>query len=292
MTEWDIQIRESLARKIALQITQGLAYLHSEGICHGNLTSSDVLFQLADFDAWSQEKVYEQLGVPNVLDLDTWSREPSFPRYLVDSAQFFRASPGLLTENIRIIDYGDSFPFGWPNTDQGTRMSRFNDPENLRGPKVTRSSDLWALGCIIYEIRAGHYLFFNLPPEDALCKIRSLPCSHHSDLLGPKFDNDGYPDPNEKRKITEESTKERISQFVVEIEVEPRANSEGAIIETRGLGEARNVGSKPLLEAPVIECDPVLILCFGNGPKFAPKQKSGKWRNLHQRSRPRKQAIF
>lgn len=104
--------------------------------------------------------------------------------------------------------------------------------------------------------------------------------------------NDGYPDPNEKSKVTEESTKERISQFVVEIEVEPRANSEGAIIETRGLEEARNVGSKPLLEAPVIECDPVLILCFGNGPKFAPKQKSGKWRNLHQRSRPRKQAIF
>ncbi len=65
MTEWDIRIWESLARKIALQVTQGLAYLHSDGICHANLTGSGVLFQLADFDAWSQEKVYEQLCIPN-----------------------------------------------------------------------------------------------------------------------------------------------------------------------------------------------------------------------------------
>ena len=84
MTGWGIRIRESLARKIALQVTQGLTYLHSEGICHGNLTSSDVLFQLTIFDAWSQEKVYEQLGIPSVLELDESYRGPSSPRYIVD----------------------------------------------------------------------------------------------------------------------------------------------------------------------------------------------------------------
>ena len=45
-----------------------------------------------------------------VIDLhEVWSRGPSSPHYLVDSAKFFRASPGFLTENIRIIDYGESF---------------------------------------------------------------------------------------------------------------------------------------------------------------------------------------
>ena len=109
ISQWSIRIRESLARKIALKVTQGLAYLHSRGICHGNLTSSDVLFQLADFDAWTQDKVYKQLGILMVTDVDESFLGPSFPRYLVDSAQFFRASPGFLTETIRIIDYGDSF---------------------------------------------------------------------------------------------------------------------------------------------------------------------------------------
>lgn len=51
MTQWAIRIPESLAQKIALQLNQGLAYLHSEGIWHGNLTNRDVLFQLTNFDA-------------------------------------------------------------------------------------------------------------------------------------------------------------------------------------------------------------------------------------------------
>lgn len=110
MTGWLIRLREFLARKIARQVTQGLACLHSKGVCHGNLTSSDILFQLANFDAWSQEEVYEQLGIPTVVDLpEAWSRGPSPPRYLVDLTQFFRASPRLFTHNIRIIDFEDSF---------------------------------------------------------------------------------------------------------------------------------------------------------------------------------------
>lgn len=144
MTQWVIRIRESLARKIALQLTQGLAYFHSEGICHGNPTNRDILFQLTNFDAWSQEKVYEQLGTPMVVGLDEWSRSPSVPRYLVDSAQFFRASPGLLAESIRIIDYWDSFRVGWPtpsSIDQGNRVSGFSPPRRYT----------WAQNCAIFR---------------------------------------------------------------------------------------------------------------------------------------------
>ena len=241
MTDWAIRIRESLARKIALQVTQGLAYLHSEGICHGNLTSSDVLFQLADFDSWSQEKVYEQLGIPSVLDLDEWSQEPC-PRYVVDSAQFFRASPGLLTENIRIIDYGDSFRVRWSNNlsiDQGnplwpkylglskeSMVSGFGPPENICGLKPARSSDLWALGCIIFEIRAGSPLFptsIKASPSDALWEINTdLFGSDPYDPPRPKLDGDGYPDLSGKSRVPDNPAKEKICQFVAEIEVEPR----------------------------------------------------------------------
>ncbi len=56
MIQWAIRIRELLARKIALQVTRGLAYLHLERTCHGNFTGFDLLFQLTDFDLWSQDK--------------------------------------------------------------------------------------------------------------------------------------------------------------------------------------------------------------------------------------------
>lgn len=51
MIQWAIRIREPLAQNIALQVTRGLAYLHSERTCHGNLTGFNLLFQLADFDS-------------------------------------------------------------------------------------------------------------------------------------------------------------------------------------------------------------------------------------------------
>lgn len=56
-------------KRLPSRVTQVLAYLHSEGICHADLASSDLLFQLADFDVLSHEKFYEQLGFPMVVDL-------------------------------------------------------------------------------------------------------------------------------------------------------------------------------------------------------------------------------
>lgn len=195
-----------------------------------------------------------------VLDLDEWSREPSVPRYLVDSAQFFRASPGLLVENIRIIDYGDSFRVGWPNNlsiDQGSRVSGFSPPENLRGLKATRSSDLWALGYIIFEIRAGSHLFptaIVASPSSALWEIEDTLGSLPSNL--PSHGGDGYPDLSGKSKASDKSAIERIYQLVADIRVESRANYEGAMIETGGQQEARDKYNQL---RPHIKSDPNLF---------------------------------
>lgn len=148
--------------------------------------------------------------------------------YLVDTAQFSRALPSLLTEDIRIIDYGDLFRFGWPkNINQKVRMSHFRAPENRRGLRVARSSDLWALGCIIYKIHAGTFLFHTQSSLDGLLEIEDLLGSPYSNLLSPLF--------SEKSQVTEKLTQEQIFQYVAEMNVEPQANSEDAMIETSGL---------------------------------------------------------
>lgn len=64
LIHWRIRLYTRLARSIVLQVTQGLEYLHSEGICLGDFTSSNVLFQLSNFDAWTEHKLEEQLGKP------------------------------------------------------------------------------------------------------------------------------------------------------------------------------------------------------------------------------------
>lgn len=51
LKDWKNRLHPCLARSMALQVTQGLEYFHSEGICKGDFTSSDVLFQLTNFDS-------------------------------------------------------------------------------------------------------------------------------------------------------------------------------------------------------------------------------------------------
>lgn len=104
------------------------------------------------------------------------------------------------------------------------------------------SSDLWALGCIIYEISAGHHLFplsIKVTPLDAISEIvhvlGNLPkCLSHS-----KFDDYGFPDPGGERILPDPPVGGPLSRLVAEIEAECGVDSEGAVAETQGLEEAQ-----------------------------------------------------
>lgn len=250
MTSWHIRIRERLARKIARQVIQGLAYLHSEGICHGSLTSSSVLFQLANFDSWSVEKVYEQLGQPAVGDLSgsVLSREPSTPEYLVGSAEFFRAAPGLLTGDISIIGYTDSFRIKTPealSANEEKLPNGFTAPEVLCGFKGKIPSDLWALGCIIYEIRAGQLLFpcsVDVSPAKAIGEIVDMIGNPPTIFAGIKFDEDGFPIKRGSKIKMDHSSQcllaGRIARIEAECRVEDAIRSDGADTGLYGPKEA------------------------------------------------------
>ncbi|KAK0111103.1 hypothetical protein ONS95_001480 [Cadophora gregata] len=58
------QLPISLRHKASQQVASGLAYLHSLNICHGDLTHSNVLFELRDIQSWSTTQIYEHLGPP------------------------------------------------------------------------------------------------------------------------------------------------------------------------------------------------------------------------------------
>jgi serine/threonine-protein kinase SRPK3 len=100
------RLQASVARKVALQATEGLAYIHHNGIVHGGIycgiriretsanhrpldfTSSNILLQLAIIDEWSVEQIYERLGEPQTQDLSPApARDPesSGPRYTVQA---------------------------------------------------------------------------------------------------------------------------------------------------------------------------------------------------------------
>ncbi len=96
-------------------------------------------------------------------------------------------------------------------------------------------------GCIIFKIRTKSHLFptsINTSPLDALLEIEDTLGSYPSSPPSP--DCDGYANISRKIRVPNELAKERIGQLVAEIDVEPGANAEGAMTETRGLEEAGN----------------------------------------------------
>ncbi|KAK9243571.1 kinase-like domain-containing protein [Lipomyces tetrasporus] len=138
------RLRGALAQKFARQVTLTVGYLHSRVVAHGDLNSSNVLIQLAHVDSWPDQDVYERLGFPVTTKVRAWSGELNdkscAPEYLVEPANLSNLESKWFTE--KAVFEG----------------------------KASVWSDIWALGCTIFEIRAGFQLFesFFDDPDDAI----------------------------------------------------------------------------------------------------------------------------
>jgi serine/threonine-protein kinase SRPK3 len=121
---------------------------------------SNIVFEIANLDAWSEEELYLKLGEPVTAPIITKSGDhpgPSVPDYLVEPINFFRPACGVLIGNIRIIDFGIAFFLGSPVKFLGT-PSTYKAPEAWFEEAADFKTDIWALACTIYAIRSGKAL--------------------------------------------------------------------------------------------------------------------------------------
>lgn len=66
----------------------------------------------------------------------------------------------FVTKQIHVIDFGESFDISSPPLNGvGTPLSLMA-PELYFDKDASFASDVWALGCLLYEIRAGRPLFY------------------------------------------------------------------------------------------------------------------------------------
>ncbi|GLB39473.1 putative protein kinase [Lyophyllum shimeji] len=155
-----------VARKIASQFLQGLQYLHSCGVVHGDFHLGNVLLGIPDFDSWPVDKVYEHFGKPRkrpVTRVDGAPLTAAAPSYAVRPPNPLRLAKLFLNENydIKISDFGESFLF----TDRTTPPpASLNTPIALAAPEIIFNdspgpkADVWALACTIFEVLGDHSL--------------------------------------------------------------------------------------------------------------------------------------
>jgi serine/threonine protein kinase len=136
---------------IAAAISEGLAAAHARGIIHRDLKPENV-FLIAD-------------GTVKILDFGLALQRLEGPNLGGDSPTIAQTAQGIVLGT-----------FGY--------MS----PEQVTGERVDGRSDIFALGCVLYEMLSGQRLFAGATPQEVIAKLLhdSLPSFSLFDPLAPQ----------------------------------------------------------------------------------------------------------
>ncbi|RYP82135.1 hypothetical protein DL769_001740 [Monosporascus sp. CRB-8-3] len=178
-------------RGMAHQAALAMNFLHKHGLCHGgryhpiapsttllgtnnipDFRPSNILVKLANVNQLPEDELLSLLGQPEKAHVRTESGEDlpaASPRYLIIPADTSRLGDEYLTDQICVIDFGESFPISSPPTDLGI-PENYLPPEVLLGQEnaIGLACDLWALGCTLFEIREQLPLFYMIFDKDEL----------------------------------------------------------------------------------------------------------------------------
>ena len=215
------KIRPDVVHKVALQTLSGLKELHERGVVYGDLSSGNILFRLVDIDSWTSEEVYEKLGRPKPFDVHkavpaevpslTYQAEPSddpqAPKFVYQGIDFSALSYDLILPEIRYIDFGEAYLVDELREGFGVNWG-YADPETQWWyERPTQSSDIWALACVWYEMRAAEALFkqsfgLSVIHNDIIDTIGALPPSWVEMLRKQDREARGLPDNQEGQETS------------------------------------------------------------------------------------------
>ncbi len=122
----------------------------------------NVLLRILSLDGLIEDHVLKAFGQSIQVKVVTTTREtpsnPTAPYYLAKPVDFYSVDSQFMTNEACIIDFWESFEVLSPPEDLGIPQS-YCSPELVFDKTAGVGSDLWALGCTLFEIRTGRKLF-------------------------------------------------------------------------------------------------------------------------------------
>ncbi|KAJ5169907.1 uncharacterized protein N7500_002690 [Penicillium coprophilum] len=155
------------ARALAAQLVIAVEYVHSRGIVHGDIHDGNVLLQLPyDLDLISEEQLYKQYGEPQLEAIRRFDQKPlptSIPTHAIIPIWLGKASDKLALSEAQIFlaDFGEAFSPAQGSKCESHTPLAYRPPEARFEPQMSLSfsSDIWSLGCCIWNIIAQRSLF-------------------------------------------------------------------------------------------------------------------------------------
>ncbi|KAJ5368490.1 uncharacterized protein N7496_008250 [Penicillium cataractarum] len=159
-----------MAKSILKQSLQGLAFLHKNGIAHGDFQPGNMLFTLNGIDPTPEDELRQKEDVKarsisspvQRLDgkQDKWS-----PPYLcvvqpLLPFAFYTEGFKIKLSDMAVVSPSNSYPDFF--TDPPTKPVT---PRGLRAPEliltgaVDNTMDIWSFGCLVFELITGQPLF-------------------------------------------------------------------------------------------------------------------------------------
>ncbi|KAK7397649.1 hypothetical protein QQX98_012985 [Neonectria punicea] len=180
----DNRLPAKLAKVFANQALQGLDFLASHDIGHGDLHTRNLAITIPDLNSLDERHFFDRLGEPQTGPVSRPDGKPlarNVPSHVVRPAPFRKRDILLSSPSVKIIDFGEAFfNNNAPNTLHTPLPIRA--PEVIFGDVLDHRVDLWSAGCLLFELVTGQ------PPFDII--MLTLPVLVQQ-MMG--FATDGLP---------------------------------------------------------------------------------------------------
>ncbi|KJZ74896.1 hypothetical protein HIM_05805 [Hirsutella minnesotensis 3608] len=154
----------SLARLFAKQALQGLDYLASNGIGHGDIHLRNLAIEVPGLSFLDEMTFLDKLGEPEISAVsrqDGRLLSNEVPAYVVRPTSFRQRDILISSQSVKIIDFGEAFFDNSPPRSLHTPLS-VRAPEIIFGDLLDHRVDLWSAACMIFELVTGQ------PPFDVI----------------------------------------------------------------------------------------------------------------------------
>ncbi|KAJ5543324.1 hypothetical protein N7461_009327 [Penicillium sp. DV-2018c] len=161
--EMKIRYPLQMAKSILKQSLLALAFLHQNGIAHGDFQLGNILFSLNDIDSTPEELLLQKEDVqarsisPPIQRMDG-KQDKWAPQYLCVAQSLVPFTSYTEGFKVKLSDMGGAYFFTAPPRKRVTPLG-LRPPEQILNGTVNNTADIWSFGSLIFELITGQPLF-------------------------------------------------------------------------------------------------------------------------------------